>query len=82
MEVILGWRGLQEEKLKANSDNRGSGLMSEQQIAVFIQYYERLTRHGLSEMPGRAELVYHIGKDHRIKSASGPWFNNWPGSVV
>jgi D-glycerate 3-kinase len=82
MEVIQEWRWLQEKKLMTASGNRGEGLMSEQQIAVFIQHYERLTRHGLNEMSGRAELVYHIGKDHRIESASGPWSSNWPGNSV
>lgn len=73
MEVIQNWRWLQEKKLIAASGNHGEGLMSEQQIAVFTQYYERLTRHGLNEIPGRAELVYHLGKDHSIGSVSGPW---------
>jgi D-glycerate 3-kinase len=82
MEVIHDWRWLQEKKLMVASGNHGEGLMSEQQIAVFIQYYERLTRHGLTEMPGRAELVYHIDKDHHIESASGPWSGNWPGNSV
>ena len=82
MEVIQDWRWLQEKKLIAASGNHGEGLMSEQQIAEFIQYYERLTRHGLNEMPGRAELVYHIDKDHRIESASGPWSSNWPGNSL
>lgn len=82
MDVIQDWRWLQEEKLIASSGNHGEGLMSEKQIAEFIQHYERLTRHGLSEMPGRAELVYHIGKDHHIESASGPYSSNWPGNIM
>jgi len=73
MEVIAEWRWLQEQKLIAASGHQGEGLMNEQQVQLFIQYYERLTRHGLKELPVSAELVYQLGSDHRIQSVTGPW---------
>ena len=82
MEVIQEWRWLQEEKLIASSGNHGEGLMSKEQVAEFIQYYERLTRRGLTEIPQRAELVYHIDNNHHIESVSGPSSSNWPGNIV
>lgn len=73
MEVILEWRWLQEKKLIDLKGTSGFGVMSQSQIQRFIQYYERLTRHNLSEMPSRANLVYHVDNDHGISDATGPW---------
>jgi D-glycerate 3-kinase len=33
------------------------------QLDRFVQHYERLTRHILAEMPGRADLVLHLAPD-------------------
>jgi D-glycerate 3-kinase len=57
--VVLGWRQEQEHKLP----NPG---MSDPEIAVFIQHYERLTRHIQFEMPARADLVVRLGRDRKI----------------
>ncbi|MEH6910838.1 MAG: phosphoribulokinase [Oceanicoccus sp.] len=73
MEVILEWRWLQEQKLSDLKGISRSGVMNQSQVQRFIQYYERLTRHNLSEMPSRANLVYHIGNDHGIDKTSGSW---------
>jgi D-glycerate 3-kinase len=79
MDVIEEWRWLQERKLIDKQGTSGSGVMTQSQIKRFIQYYERLTRHNLSEMPSRAKLVYHVGSDHGIENATGPWSEiNYP----
>jgi D-glycerate 3-kinase len=52
-EVVAGWRGEQEAKLR----DRGQGGMTGPEIARFVAYYERLTRWILAEMPGRADWV-------------------------
>jgi len=49
-EVIADWRSEQEAKLRA----RTGGGMSADEIARFVDHYERLTRWILSEMPARA----------------------------
>jgi D-glycerate 3-kinase len=44
-------------------------------LARFIQHYERLTRHILAEMPGRADLVVELARDRSpraIRIAGGP----------
>jgi D-glycerate 3-kinase len=61
-EAVLGWRQLQEAKLRART---GAG-MSNQEVAQFIMHYERLTRHALAEMPGRADAVIALGGDHKV----------------
>ena len=41
------------------------GLMSREQVARFIEHYERITRHILVEMPGRADLVIRLDAARR-----------------
>lgn len=61
-EVVRAWRGQQEEDLRAAT---GQG-MSATEIDRFIQHYERLTRHILVEMPGRADLTIHLDTQRKI----------------
>ncbi|MBS0331858.1 MAG: kinase [Proteobacteria bacterium] len=49
-EVVAQWRGEQEAKLR----EKGEGGMSDAEIERFVEFYERLTRWILAEMPGRA----------------------------
>lgn len=60
-EVVAGWRGEQEAKLRA----KGAGGMSEAQVTRFVAYYERLTRWMLAEMPARADWVVTLDADRR-----------------
>ena len=62
-EAVHGWRLQQEEELRRSSPRAGAALMDAAGIARFIQYYERLTRHILAEMPVRADLVIRLGPD-------------------
>jgi D-glycerate 3-kinase len=73
MGAVQEWRWLQEKKLIDLKGAGRSGVMSQKQVQQFIQYYERLTRHNLSEMPSMADLVYHLGDDHGINNATGKW---------
>ncbi|MBZ9646798.1 kinase [Sphingobium sp. 3R8] len=57
--VVRDWRGEQEETLWAS---KASGAMDAAQLDRFVQHYERLTRHILAEMPGRADLTLQL--DH------------------
>lgn len=71
-EVVAGWRWGQEQKLRARLDAQGGGgrTMDEAQVAAFVQLYERLTRHILATLPGRADLVIALDPD-RTMSRSG-----------
>lgn len=73
MKLILEWRWLQEKKLIDLKGDSGFGAMNQKQVQRFIQYYERLTRHNLIEMPSKADLVYHVDNDHGINDTTGPW---------
>jgi D-glycerate 3-kinase len=61
--VVRGWRQEQEHKLPKPG-------MSDTEIAVFIQHYERLTRHIQAEMPGRADVVVRLGRDRSVRKVS------------
>jgi D-glycerate 3-kinase len=61
-EAVLANRRLQEDKLAA-ANPAAPGLMDEAALVRFVAHYERLTRHMLAEMPGRAEIVFPIGAD-------------------
>jgi D-glycerate 3-kinase len=63
-DVVMEWRLEQEEELRASSGD-SPGVMSREQVARFIQHYERITRHILDEMPGRADLVVRLDKERR-----------------
>lgn len=67
-EVVLAWRREQEAKLRARLAREGGDLkraMTDDQVAAFIAHYERLTRHILAEMPGRADVVVELDARRR-----------------
>ena len=41
--------------------------MDDQGVERFLQYYERLTRHGLESLGKRADICLQLGNDHRVK---------------
>lgn len=68
-EVVHQWRVEQERTLarRMAEEGRNSALiMGDAEIARFISHYERITRSILTNMPPRADLVFHLGKDRRV----------------
>ncbi|RIV90478.1 kinase [Aurantiacibacter xanthus] len=63
-EAVAANRRLQERKL-AEANPGAPGLMDETALTRFLDHYERLTRHQLSEMPARADVLFEIGPDQR-----------------
>lgn len=69
LEKVKEWRKLQEHKLRQKCEQlgvKGSGVMDDNEIERFIMHYERITRHCLDEMPGRADIVMDIDDNHMI----------------
>lgn len=62
-DVVFDWRLQQEAELRERIGADAPGLMDAAGVARFIEHYERLTRHILAEMPGRADLVVRLGRD-------------------
>ncbi len=68
MECVFEWRSLQERKLaEAVKENDETRIMDEKSLRRFVMHYERLTRHNLKEMPGRADIILEIDRDHQIE---------------
>lgn len=83
-DAVYRWRLEQEMKLAAKIDaelnkklDEGSNselnakpkaVMDPEQVAEFIQHYERLTRHNLTVLPDRADVVFELDHDHQIVS--------------
>jgi len=68
-EVVLRWRTEQEHKLRARLGALAG--MSDAELAVFIQHYERLTRWMLREAPRRADVVASLGEGREISRVTG-----------
>jgi len=65
-EQVMEWRCLQEDKLRERAT--GNAMMSEAQIARFIQHFERLTCHCLNTLPAQADISFDLDIHHRITS--------------
>lgn len=67
-ECVAAWRKEQEHKLRATLTESGQALattLDDCGIERFIQFYQRLTQHILSEMPGRADLTVQLNADRQ-----------------
>jgi D-glycerate 3-kinase len=65
----LAWRIQQEHEL-AERAGPGCAVMSDAQVGRFVQHFERITRHMLAEVPGRADAVLELDDDHTYASIS------------
>ena len=73
MDRVFEWRRLQEHKLgqsarRAGISTKASRIMTDAQVDEFVMHYERITRHMLEEMPGRADLLFPLDETHNAAS--------------
>ncbi len=64
-DCVFRWRLEQEQKLIKRTGNRGEGLMTRDQVARFIQHFERVTRANLETLPPVADVVFEFDREHR-----------------
>ena len=67
-DAILEWRIEQEHKL-AQKAASGTQIMSDEEVARFIGFYERITRRNLRAIPSRADVVFALRQDHGVAEA-------------
>jgi len=65
-ECVYKWRSLQEQKLATRAGTAGTRVMDPDKLQRFIQHFERLTRHCLSSLPSKADLIFHLDEHHQI----------------
>jgi D-glycerate 3-kinase len=63
-DVVFRWRRQQELGLRERH-RTAAGVMDDAELRRFIQHYERITRHMLSEMPRRADVVISLDEMRR-----------------
>lgn len=68
-DVVLNWRMEQERGLQKQGGAEFGSAMDVDEVARFIQHYERLTRYILEEMPGRADLTIPLGIDRSWRTS-------------
>lgn len=69
-ECVQRFRTEQEHALlrRLLQVNPQATVMSDEQVARFVEHFERLTRWMLHEMPTRADVLVTVEDDHRISS--------------
>ncbi len=72
-DVVFQWRLEQEQKLaKANINKvNTSGVMSTADVNEFIQFFQRLTIHGLNVLPTKVDILFELGKNREIIASRG-----------
>lgn len=70
---VYRWRLEQEHKLATKLESSGndcdlSGLMSATQILDFIQYFQRLTEHGIKTLPSFAHTTFFLDVNRQIEN--------------
>ncbi|WP_306020461.1 kinase [Paraglaciecola sp.] len=64
---VFNWRLEQEQKLAASlASTSNTQIMNAQQIERFIQFYQRLTEHGLSTLPSHCNEVFELNSQRKI----------------
>ena len=72
-DVVYQWRLEQEEKLRKVIDKAkdSDGLMDCSQINEFIQFFQRLTDHGLRELPKKVDILLELDHNREIIASRG-----------
>jgi D-glycerate 3-kinase len=65
-DCVYRWRLEQEQKLAARTPGGASHIMSSEEVARFVQYYQRLTEHCLTELPPRVHYRFDLDEQRRI----------------
>jgi D-glycerate 3-kinase len=63
-DAAYQWRLEQEEKLAESTGHHAAGIMSREQLARFMQHYERLTRANLAGLPAIADVILELDDNH------------------
>ena len=65
-DCVYQWRLEQEHKLAASVQGKGAGIMSDEEVANFVQHYQRITEHALDCLPNTCETVFILDSTRTI----------------
>jgi D-glycerate 3-kinase len=71
-DSVFRWRLEQEQKLAQKQTGTDSRVMSAEQIARFIQHYQRLTQQALDTLPATVHYLFRLDEQRRILEATQP----------
>ena len=69
--VVAAWRRQQEHDLRRKLEALGgpaARTMTDVEIDEFVQHYQRLTEHILRDTPSRADLVFRLDEQRRLRA--------------
>lgn len=67
-ESVYRWRLEQEHKLRARATG-ATRIMTDAEVARFVQHFERITLNNLRSLPARADVVMRLDREHRVTAA-------------
>jgi D-glycerate 3-kinase len=65
-DCVYQWRLEQEHKLAASVQGKGAGIMSDEEVANFVQHYQRITEHALDCLPDTCDTVFKLDSTRTI----------------
>ena len=67
-DSVYRWRLEQEQKLiqSLSPTDQQSKVMNEEEVLNFIQYFQRLTTHGMQALPAIANAIYYLDENRNI----------------
>ena len=77
-DCVYKWRLEQEQKLRHSRENNdgedasASRVMTDDEIARFIQYYQRITENLLQTLPSRVDYLYELDEQRNIIAMRTP----------
>ncbi len=75
-DCVYNWRLEQEHKLakrlESESDEVKKSVMTDEQVARFIRFYQRITETILETLPHKVNYLFELNKERRIIAASTP----------
>ncbi|MEC7134601.1 MAG: kinase, partial [Pseudomonadota bacterium] len=55
-----------EHKLAQKALQESDGVMSDEEVANFVQHYQRITEHALCHLPEKCDTVFYLDETRTI----------------
>lgn len=65
-DCVYKWRLEQEHKLAKSAASDSKGVMSDDEVANFVQHYQRITEFALRTMPDKCDTVFTLNSSRSI----------------